>query len=659
MNVSDNEELSRYRQMVEHSPAFMALLEGPEHRIVFANTAYRKLVGDRDLIGSTVRQAFPEIEGQGFRKLLDDAYRSGKQFIGRGVEVALLRSPGGRLEKRQIDFVYQPVRNADGDVSCILIHGTDITEASQITDNLRIEQVRLQGANADLERMVSERSSEPGATWQVSPYLLSVIDMSDGRFLRVNPAWLPLLGWSEEEVTGKPYVDFVHPHDLSASAAAFEDVIQGLPVLNFENRYRTKRGSYEWLSWAAVPHDGKLYSTTRVITGEREQAIALSKAEEALRQSQKMEAVGQLTGGIAHDFNNMLAVIMGGINLIERRQARNEPFADLIEAVDDGARRAAELVHRLLAFSRQLPLNPQTVDVAMMVKSMSVILRRTLGEQIKLETVLAGGLWKATTDVNQLENAILNLALNARDAMSAGGKLTIETSNAHLDDEYARANDEVMAGQYVLVAVSDTGTGMAADVVERAFDPFFTTKEVGKGTGLGLSQVFGYVKQSGGHIKIYSEVGLGTTIKLYLPRAFEQSNTVRAIEKKVATPGGSVEEAILLVDDDRRMREIAAASLRELGYTVIHASSGAQALEFLKTHPQIVLLLTDIVMPEMNGRKLADEAIKIQPGLRVLFTTGYTRNAVVHNGVLDAGVKFLPKPFTLDQLGRKVRETLS
>jgi PAS domain S-box-containing protein len=543
-------------------------------------------------------------------------------------------------------------------VTGILVNGTDVTEASQATDSLRAGQERLETMNADLARMVIERSSEPGTTWQVSPHLLSVIDMADGRFLRVNPSWFLRLGWAEDEMIGRPYADFVHPEDLAASFSTFEEVKLGLPVLEFENRYRAKNGSYEWLSWVAVPEGGKLYSTTRLVTAEKEQALAFRESQDALRQSQKMEAVGQLTGGIAHDFNNMLAVIIGGINLIERRQARSEPFKDLIAAVLDGGQRAAALTHRLMAFSRQLPLDPQNVDVAGMVKSMSEILRRTLGEQISLETVLAGGVWKARTDTNQLESAILNLALNARDAMPQGGKLTIETSNAHLDDEYARSNSEVTAGQYVLIAVSDTGTGMPPDVVAKAFDPFFTTKEVGKGTGLGLSQVFGYVKQSRGHIKIYSEVGQGTSVKIYLPRATQQAEAQQPGSGKAVAPGGSMHEVILVVEDDQRMRQIASAALRELGYSVLHATSGLQALEMLKTYPQIGLLFTDIVMPGMSGRRLAVEAHKLQPSLRILFTTGYTRNAIVHNGVLDSGVNLLSKPYTLDQLARKIREVL-
>jgi PAS domain S-box-containing protein len=383
-----------------------------------------------------------------------------------------------------------------------------------------------------------------------------------------------------------------------------------------------------------------------------------AKTEAALRQAQKVEALGQLTGGIAHDFNNMLAVIIAGINLAQKKLARGEDGDKFLKGALEGAQRAASLTNRLLAFSRQLPLKPEVSDINGLVGSMSEILQRTLGETTSVETVLAGGLWKTKVDKGQLENVLLNLAINARDAMPDGGKLTIETANCHLDDDYARQHAEVTPGQYVMLAVSDTGSGMSAEIMAKAFDPFFSTKDVGKGTGLGLSQVHGYIKQSKGHIKIYSEVGHGTSIKIYLPRFY--GSVVEAEEiKRADTPRGSLSEVILVVEDDARMREMTVASLKELGFSVIHAESALAALGLLERHPQVALLFTDIVMPDMNGRLLADEALKLRPGLKVIFTTGYTRNAVVHNGVIDAGVNFLPKPFTIDQLGQKVRDVLS
>ncbi|TGQ93178.1 response regulator [Mesorhizobium sp. M8A.F.Ca.ET.208.01.1.1] len=381
------------------------------------------------------------------------------------------------------------------------------------------------------------------------------------------------------------------------------------------------------------------------------------KAESQIRQMQKMEAVGQLTGGIAHDFNNMLAVILSAMNLAQRKLKRGEhDIEKLVEAATDAASRAADLTSRLLAFSRLQPLAPQVVDTNRLLTGMSDLLRRSLGEGIRIETVLAGGLWKTHADPSQLENAILNLAVNARDAMDNDGKLTIETVNSHLDEAYASTHAELAPGQYVMIAVTDTGAGMSPEVIAKAFEPFFTTKPANKGTGLGLSQVFGFVKQSGGHVKIYSEPGEGTTIKIYLPRFFgpEEPASPTGRGKSAA----KVTETILVVEDDARVRAATTDVMRELGYTVIHAAGGPEALEKLAATPGIALLFTDIVMPVMNGRKLAEEALARQPGLKVVFTTGFTRNAVFHNGVLDHDVHFLAKPFTIEQLAAKLRDVL-
>ncbi|MET0365402.1 MAG: CHASE3 domain-containing protein [Sphingobium sp.] len=387
-----------------------------------------------------------------------------------------------------------------------------------------------------------------------------------------------------------------------------------------------------------------------------------SAAQTQVRQLQKMEAVGQLTGGIAHDFNNMLAIIIGSLDLAKRRLTGEEhpKLASAIDNAANGAQRAATLTARLLAFSRRQPLEPKLVDPNKLVGGMSEMLRRTIGETIRVETVLAGGLWRVHADPQQIENAILNLAVNARDAMPAGGKLTIETANAELDDAYARAHDEVTAGQYVMISITDTGTGMTHQVIDRAFEPFFTTKEVGQGTGLGLSQVFGFVKQSKGHIKIYSELDAGTTIKLYLPRfvgaELDETPHARADDREL--PRGRMGEIVLVVEDEGQVRRMSVDVLRDLGYTVVHASDAAQAIRKLDTHPTISLLFTDVIMPGMTGRQLADKAKLDRPDLKVLYTTGYTRNSIVHSGVVDHDVHFLSKPFTIIALARKVRQVL-
>ncbi|MFC5067265.1 GAF domain-containing protein [Flaviflagellibacter deserti] len=390
-----------------------------------------------------------------------------------------------------------------------------------------------------------------------------------------------------------------------------------------------------------------------------ERTQELATANEALRQAQKMEAVGQLTGGIAHDFNNMLAVILGSLELLGRRLSPEDPrLARYLGAARDGAQRAATLTQRLLAFSRQQPLAPENVNANKLVAGMSDLLRHSLGASIKLETVLAAGLWPTHVDPNQLESAILNLAVNARDAMPGGGKLTIETQCCHLDEKYVSNHIGLEAGQYVMIAVSDIGSGMPPEVIAKAFDPFFTTKEVGKGTGLGLSQVYGFVKQSGGHIAIYSEPGAGTTVKLYLPRLMAPAELSKSEGQAPDVPLGDEAEVILVVEDEEAVRRYTVEALNELGYQVIEVESATKALRILETRADIVLLFTDIVMPDVNGRELADEARRRRPHLKVLFTTGYTRNAVVHNGVLDADVNLIGKPFTIDQLAHKVRSVL-
>lgn len=426
-----------------------------------------------------------------------------------------------------------------------------------------------------------------------------------------------------------------------------------------------KDGSRFWANavlTALREPDGSLrgfVKITRDISERRHQQDALAQSQAALAQAQKMEAVGQLTGGIAHDFNNLLTVIQGSLELVGRQggTVKAESLAQQLGLARSAAERGAALTHRLLAFSRQQALAPQAIDINAHVGSMSELLRRTLGEAVGIETVLAGGLWRCFVDPNQLESALLNLAVNARDAMPNGGKLTIETGNTYLDEEYAAAHSEVTAGQYAMVAVSDTGGGMDAETIARAFEPFFTTKGPGKGTGLGLSQVYGFVKQSGGHVKIYSELGQGTTVKIYLPRHVSADVPERSYDRsKPVLPGHG--EMVLLVEDDPDVREFSASALAQLGYRALEAADAGAALSILSQHPDIALLLTDVVLPGLNGRQLAERAQRLAPNLKVVYTTGYARNAIVHHGVLDSGVDLLAKPFTIDGLGRKLQEVL-
>ena len=480
-----------------------------------------------------------------------------------------------------------------------------------------------------------------------------------------NAGGTRIKGYAERDVLGRHFSIFYTPEDRDAGLPA--QMLQEVARHGkFEAEgWRVRRdGSRFWASVvteALRNQDGALIGfakITRDITERHQAALALEQARATLAQAQKMETVGQLTGGMAHDFNNLLTVILGGADLLTRRlDGLDATSQRVLKGIVDAAQRGAALLQRLLAFSRKQALRPEVTDVNRLLAGMSELLQRSLGEHIAVETVLAGGLWRTIIDRNQLENAILNLAVNGRDAMPEGGRLTLETGNTMLDDDYAAANAELKPGQFVMIAVSDSGGGMSADILQRAFEPFFTTKSEGKGTGLGLSQVYGFVKQSGGHVKIYSEPGNGTTVKLYLPRHLGEAETATATDPSYArAPGGN--ETVLVVEDHTHVRSYAATALAHLGYRVLEAEDADSGLAMLEHHPEVALLFTDVGLPGANGRVLADAARQRRPGLKVLYTTGYARNAIVHHGILDAGVQLLPKPYTLEALARKLRAVL-
>ncbi len=432
-----------------------------------------------------------------------------------------------------------------------------------------------------------------------------------------------------------------HPDDAARTKAETAHLAAGGKTQRFENRLRHKDGSYRWLSWTAAAHEGLIYAVARNVTDEKEAAETLRHTEEALRQSQKMEAVGQLTGGIAHDFNNLLQGIVGSLDLVQKRIAdgRLSEVQRFVNGAMTSANRAAALTHRLLAFSRRQPLDPKPVKANPLVASMEDLLRRTMGEKVELELVLAGGLWTTLCDQNQLENSILNLSINARDAMPDGGRLTIETCNAHLDHAYAAANSDVDPGQYVCVRVTDTGTGMTPDVAARAFDPFFTTKPIGQGTGLGLSMIYGFARQSDGHVKIDSEPGMGSTIKLYLPRYSGDEDVQGTAEQSTeADPSGSG-QTVLVVEDEALVRLLIVDVLGELGYKAVEAADGPSGLRILQSQQRVDLLITDIGLPGLNGRQVADAARLQRPDLKVLFMTGYAENAAITKGILTPACK--------------------
>ena len=638
------------RDLFQHAPSFMAVLRGPEHRFELVNDAYRQVIGQRKVIGKTVREVLPELGLEGRFELLDRVFTTGEPYISHCLAADLRRREDGPRERRYVDLVYQPIRGSAGEVLGIFVNGTDIT------DRVEAEE-ELQRLNVGLEQEVALRTRDRDRIWRLSTDLM-LVARYDGTIEAVNPAWTQLLGYQAPGLIGRNFIELVHPEDHEKTQAEAVKLAGGQTTIRFENRYCHADGSVRHLSWTAVPEGDLLHAIGRDVTAERETAEALKISEASLRQAQKMEAVGNLTGGIAHDFNNMLAIIMGSLDLASRRLARGERGIERnLANAREGAERAATLTKRLLAFSRQSPLEPQLLDLNRLVSSMSDLIRRTIGEHIGLEVVLASGLWPTHVDPNQLETAIINLAVNARDAMPSGGKLTIETANAHIDERYAAADVSVTAGHYAMISVTDTGVGIPPDAVAKVFDPFFTTKPVGKGTGLGLSMVYGFAKQSGGHAKVYSEVGHGTSLKLYLPRhhgprtPYEPGSAYTA----VAASGA---ERVLVVEDDERVRQMSVEALTELGYQVFAAGSGEAAIDLFDAAGGIDILFTDVVMAGMTGRQLADALRAKDPKLRVLFTTGYTRNAIVHNGVLDQGVAFLPKPFSIAELANKLRAVL-
>ena len=523
-----------------------------------------------------------------------------------------------------------------------------------VTDAKRIEE-KLRTLNDTLEMRVEERTRERDRIWQVSRDILGVAD-GGGTWLSVNPAWARILGWSPDDLIGRTSAWLRHPEDEAQAIAAVAGAARG-EMIGFEARYRTRGGDYRHLTWTVVPFEGLLYCVARDVTELKAQATALALAEEQLRQSQKMEAVGQLTGGIAHDFNNLLTGITGSLDIIKRRMStgRTDDIARFMDAAQASAQRAAALTHRLLAFARRQSLDTKPSSVNGIVTGLEDMLRRTLMESIAFEMVLQPDLWLALTDANQLENALLNLSINARDAMPGGGRLTVETANVSLISA-TEANDGIEPGDYVLICVSDTGTGMSPEVSAKAFDPFFTTKPIGQGTGLGLSMIYGFVKQSGGHVRIESEEGRGTTVKLYLRRALATEEIAEFIA--AVPPQQGQGETILVVEDDATVRLLVVEVLKTLSYRYLEASDAHAAIPILASEAQIDLLITDVGLPNMNGRQLAEIARKHRPDLKVLFVTGYAQNAMLRGGFLAPGMEMIDKPFALDALSAKISEMI-
>ncbi|MBW9091660.1 PAS domain-containing protein [Rhizobium wenxiniae] len=528
----------------------------------------------------------------------------------------------------------------------------DITEAKETQQSLR-------QANEALAEVARESLRERDRVWKNSRDLLVVID-TKGVFLDVSPSWLEILGHAPKEIIGKRVLDSVWPEDRDQTRSELNKAADSIHT-ELEVRMTHNDGSPRIISWMTSREGDRVYAYGRDVTLEKQQKAILEDTELQLRQAQKMEAVGQLTGGIAHDFNNMLTGVIGALSIIKRKIAagRTDDLDKFIDAATSSAHRAASLTHRLLAFSRRQSLDRKSVDVKQLVASMEELFQRTLGEQIELAINVDEETWKAETDVNQLESAILNLVINARDAMPEGGQLTIETTNVAFTEADLVKGETLQPGSYVVIAVSDTGTGMSQTTIDKAFDPFFTTKPIGQGTGLGLSMIYGFTQQSGGHARIYSQLGLGTTIKLYLPATREtEAQTSLEKEVEVALPRGEG-ETVLVVEDDDSVRMLLVDTLKELGYRVIEAVDGTRALPIIEGKGRIDLVVSDVGLPGLNGRQLAEIAIAARPDLSVLFITGYAAAAAARAEFLAPGMEMITKPFAIDDFAQKVKEMLT
>jgi signal transduction histidine kinase len=823
----ERESLGR---LFDQAPSFMALLVSPTHRVEFANPGYMALIGHRPIIGRTFAEALGDAVDQGYLDLLDQVYASGVAYNASGARYDVQPTFGGPVDERYVDFVLQPIRDRNGEVSGIFVQGVDVTERSQqdrrrdalerittmigdeqdpvdlawrvgeiVADVLGASRVGYSEIEADSDMLVTQRDWTADSVASLAGRLslrsfgswiddmkrgnhVAIADvrqdlrtadaaaleerharsfvnipvLEHGQLVAVFFVNMPVVhDWTDAEIafireaaertrtaTERLNVDAARRQavdelqalnstleqridERSAVLLLYQNIVQSdiAPICAFDTDYRliafnqahsdeffriygyrvqigdvfpdlflpdqapimrgfmTRAVAGEVFTVTeefgdpdlAVPYWEVSYNTLRSkdgrIIGAFHHAVDISErlraqneltvTQEALRQAQKMEAVGQLTGGLAHDFNNLLTGMMGNLELLQLRVARGrlDDVDRFIVAAQGAGRRAASLTQRLLAFSRRQTLDPKPTNVNRLVAGMEELLQRTVGPANMIEVVGAAGLWPANIDAGQLENALLNLCINARDAMPDGGRLTIETANKWLDQRAARERD-IDPGQYLSICVTDTGTGMSPETIARAFEPFYTTKPLGEGTGLGLSMIYGFARQSGGQVRIYSEVGVGTTMCIYLPR-YLGDEEVPESEEVIAAKAAASGETILVVDDEATIRHLIDEVLDEAGYTVIGAADGASGLKVLQSGARIELLITDVGLPNgMNGRQVADAARSLRPGLKVLFITGYAENAAVGNGHLEPGMELLTKPFTMEALSSKVADMM-
>lgn len=635
--------------LILRSPVPIVTLWGRDGIMIY-NDAYAVFAASRHpaLLGSKVLEGWHEIAD--FNAHVMDVGLAGGTLRYADQELTLYRN--GRAEQVWMNLDYSPIVDDHGIPAGVIAVVTETT-------NKVIAERRLANLNSDLEREVVARSAVGGRFWQVSQDLLAVL-RPNGSFEKVNPAWFQALGWTGGELTAMSLFDLVHPEDEPITRSGLDELQWDRPISRVENRYRHKGGQYRWFAWSTVPFGTAYYTSGRDITPEKEAAAGLAAAQAALRQSHKMEAVGQLTGGLAHDFNNLLTGISGSLELLGHRlaQGRHDDSRRYITAAQGASKRAAALTQRLLAFARRQTLDAKPTDINHLVLELDDLIRRTVGPAVRIDTVTARGLWSVLVDGNQLENALLNLCINARDAMPDGGSLTIETANRHVDDASAPRHD-VPAGEYACLIVSDTGVGMPAEVIARAFDPFFTTKPVGTGTGLGLSMIYGFVRQSGGQVRIHSEVGMGSCIGIYLPRHRGANGPRENASSVAAVTLDGRGRTILIVDDEATIRMLLVDIFTDLGFTTLQAQDSVAGLGLLQGGTRIDLLITDVGLPGgMNGRQMAEAALPHRPGLKVLFVSGYAANALQSRGHLTPGTHLLMKPFTIDQIAAKVAELL-
>lgn len=665
------------RTVTDALPMLVAYVDR-SHTYRFVNQAYEDWFGWKrsEIVGLHARDVVGEALYQERLPSVERAF-SGETFSSQ----TDLRHPDGTI--RKVEFRYVPRVDPDGSIPGLYVLGVDVSERAQREAELAVSNARFRRAMDAMH----------GVLWT---------NDASGRMTGEQPGWAALTGQSPEEYQGYGWASAVHPEDRDASVTSWLAAVKAKGM--YVNEHRVRRHDGEWREFAirALPvldGDGEIAEWVGVhtdITHQRAAEQALrdhaedlarqvrhreraetqlrqlsenlearvvaeiaerQRAEAKLAQAQKMETIGKLTGGVAHDFNNLLQVISGNLQLLSRDIAGNARAENRVSNAMAGVSRGVKLASQLLAFGRRQALEPKVVNVSRFVRDMDDMIRRAIGEGVEIETIFAGGLWNTFIDPTQIENALLNLAINARDAMDGYGRLTIELANAQLDEQYARIHDDVEPGQYVMLAVSDTGCGMPPDLLEKVFEPFFSTKAEGKGSGLGLSMVYGFVKQSGGHVKIYSEVGHGTTVKLYLPRALGTEDIEVNVE---AGPSSGGTETILVVEDDAEVREIVIAMVADLGYRVLKAVDAASALTVIDSGVPIDILFTDVVMPgPLKSPELARKARERLPNIAVLFTSGYTENSIVHGGKLDPGVALLSKPYSREALARKLRHVLA